>query len=537
MRMRFAALLVCALSACGPSGPAMMEFVEIIPPQPRIGDVVTVRFKLLDYRGVPMAGQSVDFKFQAEKAGVTLSPTSAVSLKGSGFAETQVVATARVNSVIVVATAGDKQIITPPITFAGTVPHGRQFTFQCGELAGTSSGGIHAIGAYDPARYLIAGVKLNCNAHVGDRNGDGVEGALVSFMTEAGTIGPTDTSKSDVAGNTTVLYKTSLPLPVEVPPEIFSWTPANDATHTGHYVAPLWMHPFEWVENPTQNSLVPIAMRSYTLREPRRPDPIRLRPDGTGRAENNPRDNLVSMIAVTSGEEGFTDSNNNGVYDQGEVFDDLTEPFVDSNDNGTWDPDERFIDVNGNRNWDGKNDRWDANTLIWTQERVLWTGIPATQDSLPVVPGVANHRTVFASVGARGIQLRCPGAVGSACGQAEIASGGPAQIDVFLADPWFNSLAQNSEGDDCTLDVSGGAPVKMHGRTRVPGVRFTYPPGELMTFWVGDARDPNLPPAQQVPKRQEPIGFTIPLFCTYTAAQLEGHQVRIGLDLISGDID
>lgn len=53
MRVRaLAVLALVSVSACGPSGPAQMEFVEIIPLQPRIGDVVTVRFKLLDYRGV-----------------------------------------------------------------------------------------------------------------------------------------------------------------------------------------------------------------------------------------------------------------------------------------------------------------------------------------------------------------------------------------------------------------------------------------------------------------------------------------------------
>lgn len=546
---RFSSVLlaVCALSACGPSGPAVMEFVEIVPPQPRIGEVVTVRYRLLDYRGVPLAGAGVDFKLQAEKAGVTLSPTSVSSIKGSGFAETQVVATSRVNSIIVVATSGDKQVLSPPITFAGTVPNGRQFTFQCGQISGEASGGVHAIGAYDPTRTLIAGVKLNCTAHTGDRNGDGVSDALVSFMVEAGAVGPTETSSSNVVGDATIMYKTSYPLPTEVPPDVFSWTPQNDATHTGAYLAPLWMQPFNWVENPLnlacRGSTMPpclgglITGATYTLREPRRPDPIRLKPDGSGRYENNPRDNLVSMIAVTAGEEGFTDSNNNGVYDQGEAFDDLTEPFVDANDNGTWDPEERFIDVNGNRNWDGKNDRWDANTLIWVQERILWTGIPALEDTLDVVPGVANHRKVFSPVAPALINLVCPPG-GSYCAQAGNAADnyGPFAVSAYVADPWFNSMAQNGDSDKCDIAPDDMAPIAVRNRTQA-GTKFTYPAGDYLSFFIGDKRDPQTPPSSQVPKRSPPIGFANAIVCDFTASQLSGHVARIIVGNVKGTIE
>ncbi|MEW5743257.1 MAG: hypothetical protein AB1938_30390 [Myxococcota bacterium] len=542
--MRFRLLTVLALaslSACGPSGPATMEFVDITPPQPRIGDVVTVRFKLLDYRGLPLAGAGVDFKLQSEKAGVELSPRSVTSLKGSGYAETQVIASARVNSVIVVATSGDKEVISPPITFAGTVPSGRQFTFECGEISGSASGGRHAIGAYDQSRHLIAGVKLDCFAHTGDRNGNGVAGALVSFLTEAGAIGPTETSTSDVIGNAGILYKTSLPLPLDVPPDLFSWTPINDTTHTGAYLAPLWMQPFNWVENPLTLAMTAPASRVYTLREPRRPDPIRQKADGTGHPENNCRDNLVTMIAVTSGEEGFTDANNNGVYDSGEPFDDLTEPFVDSNDSGTWDPDERFIDINGNRIWDGKNDRWDANTLIWVEEKLLWTGIPAFEDTIDIVPGVQGHRKVFAPVAPARIDLRCPPGGGS-CAQAGVPHPSdpnvyvPVQVTAYVADPWFNSMAQNSDSDACDIVPDDKAPIALKNRVN-SGIKFTYPAGDYLSFAIGDKRDPNVPPAEQVPRRSPPIGFQNIIFCEFSASPLDGHIVRMGVGNVFGTIE
>ena len=113
MRVRLLCLLVLSSGAfaCGGTTPATMEFVEIVPAQPKLGDVVTVRFLLKDDRGVPLSG----------------APKQASTIKGSGIAETQLQVNSRVTSVIVVATAGDKQVSSPPITFAGSVPNGRQF--------------------------------------------------------------------------------------------------------------------------------------------------------------------------------------------------------------------------------------------------------------------------------------------------------------------------------------------------------------------------------------------------------------------------
>jgi hypothetical protein len=541
MRMRLLVVLavVGAMSACGGgAGPAFMEFVEIQPAQPKIGDVVTVRFRLLDERSIPLAGSVVDYKLGSANTGVTLSPASSVSLKGSGYAETQVVASSRVNSVVVIATSGAKSVTSPPITFAGSVPNGRQMTFQCGPIAADGSGGRHAIGAYDQARHLIAGSAINCTAHVADRNGDGFTGALVSFLTEAGTIGPTETSQANLVGDATVLYKTSLPMPEDVDPDVFSWTPPQgDLLNTGEYLAPLWMQPFNWVENPA--TIGTVANPTFTLREPRRPDPIRFKPDGTGRFTNNCRDNLVSMIAVTSGEEGFTDTNNNGVYDQGEEFDDLTEPFVDSNDNGTWDANERFIDLNGNREWNGKNGKWDPNTLIWKQERLLWTGIPAWEDlqlpaSLPTVPG---HRPVFTPVAPPTMNFVCP--PGSlSCTQAGNAADlyKPFSVSAYIADPWFNAMAQNGDGDSCEIPNSDMSPIKVSGQ-QLSGVVFTYPAGSFLHFSVRDARDPNVPPVDQVPKRSPPIGFRNTIVCSFTSSPSNGYVVKVAAGTVEGTIE
>jgi hypothetical protein len=110
--------------------------------------------------------------------------------------------------------------------------------------------------------------------------------------------------------------------------------------------------------------------------------------DGCGPRTHNPRDGVVTIIAIADGEESFVDVNGNGVYDgpgsaalagtayqaKGEPFADLGEPFVDANDNGQWDPGEWFYDVNGNGKYDGPNGKWDSQAKIWTQTVVVYTG-------------------------------------------------------------------------------------------------------------------------------------------------------------------
>ncbi len=523
-----AAVLMVGSFGCG-SEVATLEFVKIDPPTPKIGDVTTVMFNLTDYRGTPLAGQNVSFRLDSDKPGVTLSPANASSLKGSGIASTQIVVASRPTSVIVIAKAGDKEVRSPPISFAGAAASGRQFTFQCGQLAGNASGGRHAIGAYDQSRNLIAGVKLNCTAHVGDRNGDGVPGASVSFLTEAGAIGPSDTTVADVVGNATILYKTSLPLPVEVGPDTFTWTPMVDDIHTGAYLVPLWMEPYTWTTNPlgTIASNTP-ALNPNNLQEPRRPDPFRKKADGSGFYQNNPRDNLVSLIAFTSGEEGYTDVDNDGKFNaMVDIFsagDDLTEPFVDSNDDGTCNPNEKYIDFNGNTHWDGKNGNFDQNTLIWAQERIIWTGIPDDNDSKPPFPTI------------RGVQ-------GSNGGTVQISCFGGASVDFAVADPWFNTLARNSDGDGCKSE--NGDIVKVVGGSF--GSAFTYPPMNDFFFTVLDALDRKPAPMTNTPGCFPPPGnvcsaggsdcytFEVPVSCTFTASPNDGYIVALR-DSIRGRI-
>jgi hypothetical protein len=481
MRLRLSVCLAAVLAvgvACGGATPASLQFVDIAPAQPRLGDITTVRFKAIDERGNPAAGVGVNFALQqANQAGVALNPTTATTTKTDGIAETTLTVTGGVTSVVVVATAGDKTALSPPISFAGSAPNAAQFTFQCGPLDGAASGGIHAIRAYDASRNMIAGVKLRCSAHVADRNGEGIPNAQVSFLPEAGAIGPSETTATDVIGNAEVLYKTSLPLPEDVAPGTFTWTPQNDANHTGDYLVPIWMEPVTWTANPVidkVNGVQPVVGCNPGCPEPQRVDPMRRALDG-GDIVMNPRDNLVAMIAVTSGEEAFTDTNNNGKFDPGEPFIDTTEPFVDSNDNGTWDPGERYIDTNGNGKWDGKNGTHEDNTLIWASEKILWTGIPSEFDSSN--PSPTTYSAVFNTLG------------NPVTPPVTIPSGGSIFLTTFFSDPWFNGLTRDGNGDGCKGVVNG--PVTASGDTGNQGIRTTYPPVEVDQLLISDARSPD----------------------------------------------
>lgn len=512
MRLGLASCMVLAgtLLACSPPPPATLEFVDQSPSNPKLGEITTLRFRTIDTRGNPQAGTPVHFELQSQVPGVTLNPQDATTNVGDGIASTQLVANGRVASVVVIATSDDKTALSPAVSFAGAAANGKQFTFQCGKFSGAGSGGLHAIGAFDETRYLIAGVKARCNAHVGDRNGDGIAGAQVSFLTEAGTVGPTSTSLSDVVGNAEILYKTSYPLPVETEPGTFTWNPPNDAVHTGDYLAPLWMHPFYWLQNPVRDYGT-VVNPQVDQPEPRRDDPIR------PNQRNNPRDNLVAMIAVTTGEEGFNDKNNNGQFDEGE-FDpkyDLTEPFVDSNDNGTWDDGERFVDTNGNGHWDGKNGKYDATTLIWVQERILWTGWPHPLDR----DETALNRTPIIR------QLQPPSGT-----IVNLPHFGTQSAVFLLSDPWFNRIAQNANGDGC----SGGniGPVIVDNLPK--GVAFTYPSLSVEQYVIRDQHDPASNP--QPPPYPAPIKFQVNAGCRYTASQEDGHVVLVAAPPIDGTV-
>lgn len=83
----------------------------------------------------------------------------------------------------------------------------------------------------------------------------------------------------------------------------------------------------------------------------------------TWSATKDPREGLnpindfrVTVTAYTVGEEAFTDSNGNSVFDDGDAgFEDLEEPYIDANNNDIFNPGDKIIDVVSTNDPSGEN--------------------------------------------------------------------------------------------------------------------------------------------------------------------------------------
>jgi hypothetical protein len=226
----------------------------------------------------------------------------------------------------------------------GSVPNGGHVSLDC------SPWSVPAFTDHDCLHsHLLDPKTVTCTLKLADRRGVviGVE-TPVSFMSEAGAISPV------------------------------AFSPAYPATAEtlGHAVGYL-----EVYGAPLPPDVTPL------------PGELSVTNDfGCGSRTANPRDGYVTVIAWVGGEEGFVDANQDGVYDPGEPFVDEGEPYVDGNDNGSWDPGEWFLDVNGDGAYTGPNGRWDADTIIWSQARVVYTGLPQLFVAAPggAVPPLAE---------------------------------------------------------------------------------------------------------------------------------------------------
>lgn len=172
---------------------------------------------------------------------------------------------------------------------------------------------------------------------------------------------------------------------------------------------------------------------------------------GCGPSTLNPRDGLVTVVAMVQGEEGFVDKDLNGRYDPGEPFIDLGEPFVDANDDGAWEPGEWYLDANGDGAYTGPNGEWDADTIIWTQTRVLYSGYPAALHD-----AVANAELV-----SRLYTVGAPPAPTPPAPAFSLLVGGTTSYGVYLADARFNPISPTATYSAETL--TGKTSAKLLG--------------------------------------------------------------------------
>lgn len=166
-------------------------------------------------------------------------------------------------------------------------------------------------------------------------------------------------------------------------------------------------------------------------------DPVGGEPSRTGGSGEtlNPRDGVVSLLAIVRGSEAFTDLNANGVRDANEPFEDLPEPFLDVDDDGVYTPGvDEFLDTNADGEWTDANGQYDADTFITAQAKIVWTG-PIEEDT-----NAARMETDPSSTA--------------------IPNGGSLTLSVYLLDRNLNPLVAFGENSDTVeFTVTGNVNV------------------------------------------------------------------------------
>jgi len=362
-------------------------------------DQSEVLFQVLDSTKRPMEGVEVQFEVTPVLGDASVDPISTTS-DINGNVKTTLSSGSVGGSVAVKATATATPSVTQTsksISISGRGASIDNFTFVCERAA---LGGFVGLGQ-----------RMNCTAYVADRDTRRIPDAKVTFKAEAGSIDAERTTDSN--GTAVTVYTTQHPYPEDVAP--ISWS-----ADTWVRLDPKDPLQRQLVERPTDLGQEPQVPCDYW------PSQV-----------CNPRDGLVTLIAITNGEETWTDSNNNGRPDQGE-YQDLGEPYVDRNDNKQWDPGEPYEDADGNNRWTGPNGVYDDSILIWKERRILWTGQYNSVTSnfySPIVTAAAP--TVFE-------------------GAFVVPHGGNVSFSILMVDTFLNVPA-HSDGDKISCSCVDGA--------------------------------------------------------------------------------
>ena len=303
----------------------------------------SISYLVTDSLGIPVPGITVNFALQAPTLGITLLKTSGVS-DLNGVVTEAYTSGSEVGVTTITATAATTGATVPQtVAVRGAKPSANGFYFHC---ANASLPVYTTVLEYE---------TTTCTVRLADRFGNRVGiPTVVNFATEAGAIAASVTTKAfdpktpddPKEGSATVTFSTDMgngSHPADVAPL---------APTTGQY---------PW---------------DLTAAEPQRLD---------GQLTLNPRDQLVTIIAMTRGEEAFEDANHNGLLDPGELFVDQGDPFVDVNDNNAYDAavagglaEVRFCGLNADcSTYHGPNGQWDADTVIWKPTWVVFTGAGA----------------------------------------------------------------------------------------------------------------------------------------------------------------
>ena len=335
----------------------------------------TLTFKVTDNQSQPVPDLPVTFS--TASTGIINVPASGVT-NSSGEVTVQITSTVNTGTFNVVATGAAQSAPSPTIAVRGAKPTSTGILLSCGNVN---------LPAYISPSFP-RDVTSTCTVSLTDRRNNPIgTGKVVEFSSETGSITQSIATQAYVpGGNNTSEGKAT----VTFNSSGNSGLPAQDVDPLG---------------------AVATQYPAARLAEPSR---------AIGLVTGNPRDGLVTIIAFTDGEEAYTDTNLNGVYDLGEPFVDIGEPCVDKDDDDVCNNFDTRIgnaDLNNNGVWDGPNGVWDGATKVWTKAYVLYTGAAAV--------GSTNPAT-------------------SAASPTLIAGGTSMSFDFFASDQFLNRMASGT---------------------------------------------------------------------------------------------
>lgn len=261
-----------------------------------------VVFRVIDVQGDPVQGQDVAFALNTTVGGITLDPSSATS-DNNGLVQTTVQAGTIATSVRVTASAtsgsntyesqSDQLVITTGIPDDDSM-----------DIVAT---------VLNPEGWNISGTDVSISARLADRFNNPVpDGTAITFTTEGGSI---DSFCTTTDGSCVVTWTSQDPRPCG---ETLGAAQVQVDTTAGPNVCVLT----------PAGSTNPI-------------DPQ------TGSAPlGQPYGGRATILATAVGEESFTDVNGNGVFDEGDLYNDLPEAWLDSNEDNIRDANEPYLDFN-----------------------------------------------------------------------------------------------------------------------------------------------------------------------------------------------
>jgi hypothetical protein len=287
------------------------------------------RFLVTDAAGRAVSNAGVSFA-QAQPALVTLGHTVGVTASDGTVSVDYTAGSVVGVSAITATVGGGGPTGSYPLAVRGAKPSASGFYFRCAQTN---------LPVYTTT---LEYETTTCTVRLSDRYGNRVGIATpVSFAAEAGSISASVLTKPFSFANPTDPDEGSLTV-------TFSSDMGN-----GFYPADTTPLPADATQFPKPRALEP------------------------SNGSLNPRDNLVTIIAMVRGEEAFVDANLDGQYNAGELFVDQGDPFIDSNDNNAYDPatEPRFCGGASCATYHGPNGVWDPDRTIWAPTWVAFSGV------------------------------------------------------------------------------------------------------------------------------------------------------------------